>query len=101
VFLGTPHPTFEKRTNWPQLSRSLAFTKLSTSSISQADSDLPKIAHLSTRLHEAGIQVPVLSVYEMKQTKVKSKVPFGSNREFVSGASRTMASKFCNSEAGC
>ena len=71
VFLGTPHPTYAHRFQWPKLSFLLRSTaKLSKKSFIQAELDSDIIANVSIKFEEAGIEVPVLSGFETKVTKI-------------------------------
>jgi hypothetical protein len=93
VFLGTPHPTYENRTNWPVLSHILRATvKLPKASLEQAETEAAIIANVSFKFEEAGIEVPILTAYETKPTKINSgmlsprKMVVSSHTVFLAGS---------------
>ena len=84
VYLGTPHPTFDKPQEWSRLSHLLkACTKLSWKAIERSAAQISSTARISRLFDDAGFQLPVLSIYEGKPTKISSKF-MGSKREVVS-----------------
>ena len=71
IFLGTPHPTYAHPLHWSKLNLILrSTTRLSKTSLAQAELEAAIIANISLRFEEAGIEVPVLSGFESKVTKI-------------------------------
>ena len=72
VFLGTPHPTFSHRKEWSLLSPNLKFSlNVSKALLAQAEVENAVAANTSKKFQEIGIDLPVLSAYEGKKTKVR------------------------------
>ncbi|KAF2969761.1 hypothetical protein GQX73_g3870 [Xylaria multiplex] len=69
VFLGTPHSKAEDRGKWQNAS--LAVAKASRKIRSMSDEDLAALARSSLRFEQASVGVPILSIHETKETKVK------------------------------
>jgi hypothetical protein len=72
VFLGTPHPTYRRQNQWSQqLSLILQSSlKLSKRSLVQAELEAAAVANISLKFEEAGIDVPILSAFELRESKV-------------------------------
>jgi hypothetical protein len=71
VFLGSPHPTYKLKALWPRLNLLLRLTSgFSNLALAQAEHEAGIAANISLKFYELGLQVPVLSAYETKKTKV-------------------------------
>ena len=84
IFLGSPHPTYDKVREWDKLSLILkACTKISKKQIDRAARKMATIANVSRKYELARTPIHVLSVYETRPTRVGSEL-FSSKREIVS-----------------
>ena len=84
MFLGSPHPTFEKPQEWAKLALVLkACTKLSKKVVDRSSGDVFAVANISQKFDESGSGAPVLSAFEGKLTKVNLNL-LSSKREIVS-----------------
>jgi hypothetical protein len=71
VFLGTPHPTYRQPKMWRRLTPMLSCTaKFSKPNLSQAELEAAIVANISQKFEETGLDIPVVSIYEEKKTKV-------------------------------
>ena len=83
VFLGTPHPTYAHRLHWPKLNLILrSTTKLLKKTLVQAELEDAIVANVSLKFEEAGIEVPVLSGFETKPTRIPDGI-FTSHKSVV------------------
>lgn len=71
IFLGTPHPTYRQPKLWRRLTPMLSCTtKFSKVNLAQAELEAAIVANISQKFEEAGLEIPVVSIYEEKKTKV-------------------------------
>ncbi|KAL8305078.1 hypothetical protein RB598_003018 [Gaeumannomyces tritici] len=69
ILLGTPHSGTESRDKWQN-----ATVMLSKKSKRLSSDDLTRLSKSSLLFEQAAVTVPILSVYETKETKVKSRL---------------------------
>ena len=71
VFLGTPHATYTGRSDWLRLNLLLrSSVKLQPFVLAQAETEAATIANISLKFEDLGLKIPVISVYELKKTKI-------------------------------
>ena len=71
VFLGTPHPTYKNEKTWPRLGSILrSKSKFSRPIIAEAELEAAIVANVSQRFEEIGLEIPIVSVYEQKKTRI-------------------------------
>lgn len=73
VFLGTPHLSYRKQNVWKRLGAILqSNSKFAKKLIAQAEDEAAILANVCQKFVETGIDIPILSVYETKKTKIRS-----------------------------
>jgi len=86
VLFGTPHPTYEKRAEWPRLRlllrSALKLSNLSRIQHSRAELEVAIIANISRRFNQCITDTHVISIYETLPTKVSTGI-FGSETLLV------------------
>ncbi|KAK7742378.1 hypothetical protein SLS53_004523 [Cytospora paraplurivora] len=87
VFLGSPHPKYARDQDWSGIQSKLSLmlkccTKLSKESLELANAERKVITNVCSHFQNAGIDVPVISTYETKTTKISSGL-FRSRKEIV------------------
>jgi hypothetical protein len=71
IFLGTPHLTYGKQDLWPRLSLLLrSCAGLTKNAALQAQQEVATVANVCVKFEEAGLDMPVISAFEGKETKV-------------------------------
>jgi hypothetical protein len=81
--MGVPHPTFEKQHEWPKMSLLLkSTTKLGRKEIDRHAQHVHAVARVSQLFESSNIEIPILSIWETKATKINSKF-LSSKREIV------------------
>lgn len=71
LFLGCPHPTFDKPQEWAKLAFILkATTKLSKKTIDRSAGQVSAVANISKEFDDSGTTFPILSAFEGRATKI-------------------------------
>lgn len=84
IFIGTPHPTYAKRSEWFKLNLVLrAGLKLSRIRLAHAELEAATVANISRRLEQSRIDEPILSFCEKRKTKIYGRF-FVSEKHVVS-----------------
>lgn len=84
VFLGSPHPRLERKEDSRKLGLLLKYsTTLSKSTIETSEQTLTAVTSVSESFDNTKTNVPILSVYEGKGTRV-ARSRFSRKREIVS-----------------
>jgi hypothetical protein len=84
VFLGTPHPTYKNEKRWPYLGLILrSKSKFPKVVLAQAELEAAIVANVSQKFEEIGLEIPIISVYEQRKTKIGEGL-FRSTTELVS-----------------
>jgi len=92
VFLGTPHTTKTWRDNWGSLSLILRdFFRLSGHTLTEAEHESATVVNTSEKFEESASDIPILSVYETKETKIGDSL-FRSKKILVSPSSYSLPS---------
>ncbi|GES60666.1 tetratricopeptide repeat-domain-containing protein [Aspergillus terreus] len=75
VFFGTPHPRTKEDKEWWRLTALLKLVGgLPKSFIGQSEADANAAARICEDFEQSGLEATVLTIYETKQTKVKTSV---------------------------
>ncbi|KAK1834717.1 hypothetical protein QBC39DRAFT_8629 [Podospora conica] len=86
VFLGTPHTTKHGKERWRSLTLLLHHCfQLSRQAMSQAELKYDLVADISEQFEEKVHDIPVLSVFETKETKTRTAWIFGSKKQLLVG----------------
>ena len=70
ILLGTPHSSKDKGSRWQTVGK--VVPSLSKKQRSLSTSDIASLTNSSRQFEQAAVEVPILSVYETKETKVKT-----------------------------
>jgi len=71
IFLGTPHTTSKDDKRWENWKWILKLTRKDISKQSQTDADINMLVEVCQNFERMNLQIPVLSVFEAKQTRVR------------------------------
>ena len=73
VFFGTPHTKKRQTEDWYRLTMLLSLAgRLPKRFVAQSEADANAAAFICEDFEQSGLEVPVLSIYETKPTKVRS-----------------------------
>lgn len=83
IFMGVPHPTFDKQHEWQKMSSLLrASTKLGRKETDRHAQHVHAVARVSQLFNDSNVELPILSMCETKTTKINSTF-LSSRRETV------------------
>lgn len=94
LFLGCPHPTFDKPQEWAKLASILkATTKLSKKTIDRSAGQVSAVANISKKFDDSGTAFPILSAFEGRATKIGGNL-VSSKKEQVSSLGNSRLEAF-------
>ncbi|KAG8629024.1 hypothetical protein KVT40_002889 [Elsinoe batatas] len=91
VFLGTPHIEYEEKDSWEQLAIPLqSIPNISKQIVSRAVAEAAIAAGLSSRFTQAGIEVPILSIYERSKNGFARRLSMRKKRPITAELAQTL-----------
>jgi hypothetical protein len=71
VFLGCPHAVYNRPQEWDRLVYLLKLASKGSYKKAKDSDEIASVSNVSLKFEEAGFETPVLSIFEMEESKLK------------------------------